>query len=136
MTRTATARWEGSGKEGKGTMNADSGIFNNTPYSFVTRFEQKEGTSPEELLAAAHAGCFSMKLAFELGAAGYTPKSIETRCGITLGSSGITTSALQTTVSVDGLDEAEFRKIAEKAKAECPVSQLYNCEITLDAKLA
>ncbi len=117
-------------------MNADSGVFKDTPYSFVTRFEQKEGTSPEELLAAAHAGCFSMKLAFELGAAGYIPNSIETSCGITLGSSGITTSALQTKVSADGLEEAEFRKIAEKAKAECPVSQLYKCDITLDAKLA
>lgn len=136
MTRTATARWEGSGKEGKGTMNADSGIFNDTPYSFVTRFEQKEGTSPEELLAAAHAGCFSMKLAFELGAAGYTPDSIETSCDITLGGHGITTSALKTKVSAPGIDEEEFRKIAEKAKAECPVSQLYNCDITLDAQLA
>ncbi len=136
MTRNATARWKGSGKEGAGTLNAGSGIFNETPFSYVTRFENKEGTSPEELLAAAHAGCFSMKLAFELGAAGYTPDSIETSCDVTLSGHDITTSALKTTVSAPGLQEEAFRQIAEKAKAECPVSQLYKCEITLDAKLA
>ncbi len=136
MTRNATARWEGSGKEGKGILNAQSGTFQDAPYSFVTRFENASGTNPEELLAAAHAGCFSMKLAFELNAAGFTSDSIETNCAITLENGAISTSALKTTVSVPGLSEEQFNEIAEKAKKECPVSKLYNCNITLDAQLA
>ena len=135
MTRSATARWEGSGKEGKGHLNAPSGTFQEAPYSFATRFENASGTNPEELLAAAHAGCFSMKLAFELNAAGFTADRIETTCDITLDSGAITTSALQTRVAAGGLDDAQFQQIAEKAKKECPVSKLYNCDITLDAAL-
>ena len=136
MTRSATARWEGSGKEGKGVLNAPSGTFQDAPYSFSTRFENAAGTNPEELLAAAHAGCFSMKLAFELNAAGFTADSLDTECHITLDGGAITTSALKLTAKVPKLDEAQFQEIALKAKNECPVSKLYNCAITLDASMA
>ncbi len=135
MTRNATARWEGTGKEGKGILNGTSGVFTDAPYTFATRFENGKGTNPEELLAAAHAGCFSMKLAFDLNAAGITADSIETTCGITLDGSAITTSALKTTVSAPGLTEDKLHELAQNAKAECPVSKLYNCNITLEATL-
>jgi osmotically inducible protein OsmC len=136
MKRTATANWKGSGKEGKGTVTADSGIISGVPISWRTRFQDVEGTSPEELVAAAHAGCFSMKLSFVLGAAGFTPNNIDTKCTITLENGAITESHLVVTASVPGIDKAKFEECAADAKANCPISKLLNTNITMEAKLA
>lgn len=137
MTSTASAVWNGSGKEGKGTMSTKSGVLSNANYTFKTRFEGGEpGTNPEELMAAAHAGCFSMKLSFVLGAAGFTPDSIETNCAVTIENGAITKSALTTKAKVPGITAEKFAECAADAKANCPVSKAYNCEITLDASLA
>src|SRR5215467_15378067 len=136
MKRSATANWKGSGKEGKGTVTAQSGIFSNTPISYHTRFEEVKGTSPEELVAAAHAGCFSMKLSFVLGAAGFTPDNIDTKCTITLENGTITESHLDVKASVPGIDESKFQECIEDARKNCPVSKLYNTKITAEAKLA
>ena len=137
--RKAEAVWEGTLQEGKGTMKMASGAYEG-PYSFSSRFEEGTGTNPEELLAAAHAGCFSMKLSGELGKAGFPPEKIETRAEISLekGEAGfsITKSHLVTTAKVPGIDQATFDQVAEGAKANCPVSQvLKGAEITLDATL-
>ncbi len=136
MKRSATANWKGSGKEGKGTVTAQSGIFSGTPISYRTRFEEVQGTSPEELVAAAHAGCFSMKLSFVLGAAGFTPDNIDTKCTITLENGAITESHLEVTASVPNLDETKFNECAADAKANCPISKLLNTNITMKATLA
>jgi osmotically inducible protein OsmC len=135
MKRSATANWKGSGKEGKGTVTADSGIFSNTPISYHTRFEEVKGTSPEELVAAAHAGCYSMKLSFVLGAAGFTPENIDTKCTITLEGGSITESHLDVKASVPGIDEAKFQECIEDARKNCPISKLFNTKITADATL-
>ncbi|RYZ18398.1 MAG: OsmC family peroxiredoxin, partial [Chitinophagaceae bacterium] len=127
--------WKGSGKEGNGTLKTDSGVLSNANYSYKTRFEDGIGTNPEELMAAAHAGCFSMKLSFVLQAAGFTAEEISTDCGITLDNGAITKSELVLRAKVPGIDEAKFKECAEDAKANCPVSKAYNCEITLDAQL-
>ncbi len=116
-------------------MTADSGIFSNAPISYHTRFEEVKGTSPEELVAAAHAGCYSMKLSFVLGAAGFTPDNIDTRCIITLENGTITESHLDVKASVPGIDEAKFQECVEDAKNNCPISKLYNTKITAEAKL-
>ncbi len=135
MKRSATANWKGSGKEGKGTVTADSGIFANTPISWRTRFQDVEGTSPEELAAAAHAGCYSMKLSFVLVAAGFTPDNIDTRCTITIENGTITESHLDVKVTVRGIDDSKFRECVEEAKKTCPISKLYNTNITATANL-
>jgi len=135
MKRSANANWKGSGKEGKGTVSADSGIFNNTPISYHTRFEEVKGTSPEELAAAAHAGCYSMKLSFVLGAAGFTPDNIDTKCTITLENGAITESHLEVKASVPNIDEAKFEECVNDAKANCPISKLFNTNITIEASL-
>ena len=135
MKRSATANWKGSGKEGKGTVTADSGIFSATPISYRTRFEEVQGTSPEELVAAAHAGCFSMKLSFVLGAAGFTPDNIDTRCTITLENGAITESHLDVKASVPNIDETKFNECANDAKTNCPISKLLNTNITIEASL-
>ena len=135
MKRSATANWKGSGKEGKGTVTAQSGIFTNTPITYHTRFEEVKGTSPEELAAAAHAGCYSMKLSFVLGAAGFTPDNIDTKCTITLENGTITESHLEVKASVPGIDEAKFQECIEDAKNNCPISKLYNTTITAEATL-
>ena len=135
IRRKASAAWNGTGKEGNGTLTTGSTTLNNTQYSFNSRFAEGTGTNPEELIAAAHAGCFSMKLAFVLGEAGITPRSIKTDCTVTLADGAVTKSELTLRASVEGGDEAGFRAAAEKAKAECPISKLLNCEITLDAQL-
>src|ERR1041385_8722870 len=132
MKRSANANWKGSGKEGKGTVTAQSGIFSNTPISYHTRFEEVKGTSPEELVAAAHAGCYSMKLSFVLGAAGFTPDNIDTKCTFTLENGSITESHQDVKASVPGIDEAKFQECANEAKANCPISKLINANITLD----
>jgi osmotically inducible protein OsmC len=136
MKRSAKANWKGSGKEGKGTITADSGVLSNTPISYRTRFEEVQGTSSEELVAAAHAGCYSMKLSFVLGAAGFTPDNIDTKCTITLENGTITESHLEVKASVPNIDEAKFKECAAEAKATCPISKLLNTNITIEAALA
>jgi osmotically inducible protein OsmC len=136
MKRTATAAWNGSGKEGGGKLSSQSGVLANTQYSYLSRFEHGIGTNPEELVAAAHAGCFSMKLAFVLGAAGFTPESIDTICTITLENGAVTSSALDLKARVPGIDKAAFEACANDAKLNCPISKLLHTEITLNAELA
>jgi osmotically inducible protein OsmC len=136
MKRSATANWKGSGKEGKGTNTTQSGVLKDAQYSFKSRFEEGIGTNPEELVAAAHAGCFSMKLSFVLGEAGFTPDNIDTKCTITLENGAITESHLEVKAKVPGIDAAKFKECAETAKANCPISKLLNTNITLEASLA
>ena len=136
MKRIATAVWTGSGKDGKGHLTSQSGILNKTQYSYHSRFEEGPGTNPEELIAAAHAGCFNMKLSFVLGNSGFTPESLETTCTITLGDGVITSSELVLKANVPGISKEVFEKSIEDAKANCPISRLYNTTITLDASLA
>lgn len=136
MKRQATAVWNGSGKEGNGTLSTQSTVLSNTQYSYKSRFEEGAGTNPEELMAAAHAGCFTMKLSFVLGAAGFTPEKIETTCIIALENGAITTSHLQVTATVPDISKEEFDKAAQEAKAECPVSKAYNLEISMEASLS
>jgi osmotically inducible protein OsmC len=135
MIRHASAQWSGDLKGGSGTITGESGALDRTPYSFRTRFEAEKGTNPEELIAAAHAACFSMAFANELAKAGTVAESVGTRAGVTLetGVAGptITRVALTTHASVPGADEARVREIAEAAKANCPVSKVLNAEISL-----
>jgi lipoyl-dependent peroxiredoxin len=139
MIRKGSAEWRGSLKEGKGTVSTESGIVSNAPYSFSTRFENGKGTNPEELIAAAHAGCFSMALSAGLGGAGITPESIRTTAAVTLekveGGFAVTSSHLDVTAKIPGMDRAAFEKAAGDAKAGCPISKLLNAKITMDAKL-
>lgn len=136
MKRSANAEWLGSGKEGKGNLSTQSTTLNKTQYSFSSRFEEGVGTNPEELIAAAHAGCFSMKLSFVLGAAGFTPDAIHTKCTITLDNGAITSSHLVCTATVPGITAEKFAECAADAKQNCPVSKLLNTEITMEASLA
>lgn len=136
MKRFATANWKGSGKEGKGTVSTQSTVLNNNQYSYSSRFESGVGTNPEELVAAAHAGCFSMKLSFVLGAAGFTPDNIDTRCDITLDSGAITESKLTVNATIPGISKEQFDTAVADAKANCPISKLYNTNIVAEASLA
>ena len=137
MKRHATAVWNGSGKEGNGALTTQSGVLSNSQYSFNSRFAEGIGTNPEELMAAAHAGCFSMKLSFVLGNGGFTPDKIETTCTVTLDNGAITSSHLECRASVPNISAEEFEKCAQEAKENCPVSKAYNAlDITMDAKLA
>lgn len=135
MKRTATAVWNGSGKEGSGHVSTQSTVLNQTQYSFKSRFEEGIGTNPEELMAAAHAGCFTMKLSFVLGAAGFTPETLETSCVISLEEGVITSSALSVKAKVPGISAEQFQACAEDAKANCPVSKAYHMAISLEAGL-
>lgn len=135
MSRNATAIWHGSGKEGNGTLTTQSGLLKEANYSYKTRFENDPGTNPEELIAAAHAGCFTMKLAFVLNEAGFNPEQIETKCDITLANGVITTSHLTTKVKVPGVDKQKFDECAANAKANCPVSKLLKADISMEATL-
>lgn len=135
MKRTATAIWNGSGKEGNGTLSTQSTVLNKTQYSFNSRFAEGVGTNPEELMAAAHAGCFTMKLSFVLGAAGFTPETLETSCAISLEEGVITRSDLSVKAKVPGITPEKFQECAADAKANCPVSKVYNMEISLEATL-
>ena len=135
MKRFATANWKGSGKEGKGTSTTQSGVLKDTQYSYSSRFENGIGTNPEELVAAAHSGCFTMKLSFALGAAGFTPDNIDTKCTITLDNGAITESHLEVKAKVPGIDQAKFDECVADAKANCPVSKLLNTNITHEASL-
>ena len=135
MKRTATAVWNGSGKEGKGHLTTQSNTLKQTQYSYVSRFEEGTGTNPEELIAAAHAGCFTMKLSFVLNAAGFTADNIDTKCTITLDNGAITESYLEVKATVPGIDAAKFAEVAADAKANCPISKLLNTKINMDASL-
>ena len=135
MKRHATAVWNGSGKDGKGHLTTQSSTLSETQYSYKSRFEDGTGTNPEELVAAAHAGCFNMKLSFVLGAAGFTPDSLETVCTITLGDGAITEAHLDLKAKVPGIDEDKFKECVQDAKENCPISKLLNTNITLEAKL-
>ena len=139
MKRTANAQWSGDLKAGKGKISSASGVLSSTPYSFGTRFEDGKGTNPEELLAAAHAGCFTMALSAQLGVAGLTAESLETACTVTLEKVGdgfsITESHLELKAKVPGASEAAFKTAVENAKSGCPVSKLYKTNITLSYTL-
>ena len=136
MKRNATAVWQGTGKEGKGHLTTQSTTLNKTQYSFGSRFENGVGTNPEELVAAAHAGCFTMKLSFVLQAAGFTADEIETKCDIDLVDGAITSSHLTVNAKVPGISKEKFDESVDDAKVNCPISKLYNTEITAEATLS
>jgi len=139
MKKTASAHWQGGIKDGKGTISTQSGVLSAQPYGFNTRFEDKPGTNPEELIGAAHAGCFSMALSKELGEAGMTADSIDTKAEVTLdkqdGGFAITAVHLSLKAKIPGADRAAFEKAVETAKTGCPVSKVLNAEITLEVVL-
>jgi len=135
MKRTSTANWRGTGKDGKGTLSSASTVLNNTQYSFNSRFAEGIGTNPEELLAAAHAGCFAMKLSFSLNEAGFTADDLTVSCTITLENGSITESHLTLKGKVPGISKEKFGSCTADAKANCPVSKLLNTKITLEATL-
>jgi osmotically inducible protein OsmC len=139
MQRTASAHWSGGLKDGKGSLTTPSGVLKNTPYSFATRFESQPGTNPEELIGAAHAGCFSMALSAQLGNGGMTAQSIDTTATVTLEKleSGFAVTAvhLEVKVKIPGGDKTKFEQAAKNAKEGCPVSKLLNAKITMDARL-
>ena len=139
MKRLAEAKWQGDLKSGAGTISTTSGTLKSTPYSFHTRFEEGKGTNPEELLAAAHAGCFTMAVSAQLAGAGLTAESLETTCTISLEKTdsgfAITESHLELKAKIPGATPEAFEKATQAAKAGCPVSKLYNTNITLDTRL-
>jgi osmotically inducible protein OsmC len=139
MKRNGSAVWKGGLKDGQGTVSTDSGVLSNTQYSFSTRFEDGKGTNPEELIAAAHAGCFSMALSGQLGNAGMTAERISTTASVNLEKTdaGFTITAvhLDVTAKIPGADKAKFEQAANNAKAGCPVSRVLNATITMNAKL-
>ena len=139
MKRSASARWEGDLRTGKGSVSTDSGVLADTPYSFATRFENGQGTNPEELVAAAHAGCFTMALSAELAKAGIVARRLHTRATVTLdtvdGGFAVTESHLELRATIPGASEEAFRAEARAAETGCPISKLINAKITLDARL-
>lgn len=135
MKRNATAQWLGTGKEGKGTLTTQSQTLHHTPYSFVSRFENGAGTNPEELVAAAHAGCFSMKLSFNLTNAGFPPTSIDTSCDITLDQGSVAESHLKVQAAVPNISKEKFLELVQDAEKNCPISKLLNTKITCDSEL-
>ena len=139
IRREASAQWQGAGKDGKGTLTTQSGTLRDTPYSFHTRFEDGAGTNPEELIAAAHAGCFSMALAFQLSGAGHRPESLHTTAKLRMDQEGagfrIAAITLSLKAKVPGISREQFQQLADAAKAGCPVSKVLNAEITLEAEM-
>lgn len=139
MIRKANAVWRGTGRDGEGALSSASGVLQDTPYSFKTRFEDQPGTNPEELIAAAHAGCFTMALAFAMQREGFTPEELSTEAAVSLDQDGpgfkISKSALTLRARVPGLSEAKFQELAETAEKTCPVSRVLNAEITLEVLL-
>lgn len=135
MKRNATAVWNGTINEGNGHLTTQSTVLNKTQYSFKSRFAEGVGTNPEELMAAAHAGCFTMKLSLDLTTAGFHPESLETTATITLDNGVITNSDLVLRAKIQGITNEQFQQIAAGAKAECPVSKAYNLKISLEATL-
>jgi len=140
MNRKASAVWQGGLKDGRGTVSTESGALSQLAYSFRTRFENEKGTNPEELIGAAHAGCFSMALSAQLGEAGMTPSRIETTATVTLEKEtegfAVTTIHLDVSATLPGADEAKFQAAANKAKEGCPISKLFKAKITMQARLA
>lgn len=136
IKRKATSVWEGSGKEGTGHLSTQSTVLNKTQYSFNTRFADGIGTNPEELIAAAHAGCFNMKLSFVLGNSGFTPTKLETVCTIILDNGAVVESHLDLTATVPGISDELFKASVADAEQNCPISKLLNCTISVDARLA
>jgi len=139
MSKYANAEWQGSGKEGKGTVTTETKYLNNAPFTYATRFgEAKDGTNPEELVAAAHAGCFSMKLSFVLNEAGFTPDKIGTKCEITLANGAISKSHLTVNAKIPGITKDKFEECAKNAKENCPISKSLNTniDISMDASLS
>jgi osmotically inducible protein OsmC len=136
MKRNATAVWLGTGKDGKGSLTTQSATLSNTQYSFKSRFEEGTGTNPEELVAAAHAGCFSMKLSFLIDAAGFTAEKLETKCDIDLTDGAIVSSHLTLNAKIPGIDQAKFDELVADAEKNCPISKLLNTKITVDATLS
>jgi lipoyl-dependent peroxiredoxin len=136
MKRNATAVWNGTGKEGTGHLTTQSTTLDKTQYSFLSRFESGVGTNPEELVAAAHAGCFTMKLSFVLNAAGFTADEIVTKCDIELVDGAITSSHLTVHAKIPNISKEQFDEVVADAKANCPISKLYNTNITAEATLA
>lgn len=139
MKRTGSAHWQGNLNEGKGTVSTPSGALKETPYSFKTRFEAENGTNPEELIAAAHAGCFTMALSLFLGNAGFTPESLDTVAEVSLdqvkSAWAVTAIKLTLKAKISGIDDAKFQELAAFAKANCPISKLLHAPITLEASL-
>jgi osmotically inducible protein OsmC len=139
MQRTASAHWSGGLKDGKGSISTQSGVLNQTQYSFSTRFENGIGTNPEELIAAAHAGCFTMALSAQLGEAGMTAENIDTKATVTLDKTAdgfsITTSHLDVKAKIPGADKAKFEQAAQNAEKGCPISKVLNAKITMNAEL-
>ncbi|NJW53232.1 OsmC family protein [Salinimicrobium oceani] len=135
MKRNATAIWNGTIKEGKGHLSTQSQVLQNTPYSFHTRFENEKGTNPEELIGAAHAGCFTMQLSANLSKEGFNPVELETKCDITFEDGTVKRSHLQLSAKVPGVSQEKFDELVKHAKENCPISKLLNTEITLDSSL-
>lgn len=136
MKRNATAVWQGTGKDGKGNLSTQSGTLSSTQYSYKSRFEEGVGTNPEELIAAAHAGCFTMKLSFNIDAAGFKADELTTKCEITLEEGAITSSHLILTAKVPGISQDQFDAAVKDAEANCPVSKLLNTKISVDSTLS
>lgn len=138
-TSKGSARYEGLGKEGKGFVSTGSGVLADSPYGFGTRFEGNPGTNPEELIAAAHASCFTMATSFALAKAGHADGTLDTECQVTLDKDGdgftVTKSALSLVAAIPGISQDDFDRIADEAKANCPISKLLDCEITLEKRL-
>ncbi len=135
MKKHATAVWNGTGKEGSGYLSTESGSLSKSKYTWATRFTDAKGTNPEELIAAAHSGCFSMKLSFVLGNAGFTPESIETKSTVTIENGAIESSELELKAKITGITNEQFQQCAEEAKNQCPVSKALNVKISLKAEL-
>lgn len=135
MKRNATAVWQGTGKEGTGHLTTQSNTLDHTQYSYTSRFEEGTGTNPEELIAAAHAGCFSMKLSFLIDAAGFKAEELKTKCTVTLENGAITNSHLQLEAKIDGIPEDKFQELVSEAEKTCPISKSLNTNITSDATL-
>lgn len=135
MKRKATAVWQGSGKEGKGHLTTETGVLNKTQYSFSSRFENGAGTNPEELIAAAHAGCFAMKLSFNLSGANFPPQELDTQCVVTFEDGTVKQSKLILKAKVEGISEELFAELVKDAEKNCPISRLLNTEIVVESTL-
>lgn len=135
MKRKANAVWKGNLKEGEGNLSTESGILSKAQYSYKTRFENGKGTNPEELVGAAHAGCFTMQLSANLSEAGFEPEELETKAEVTFEDGKVSHSHLILTAKISGIEQSKFEEIANQAKENCPISSLLDTKITLDAKL-
>jgi lipoyl-dependent peroxiredoxin len=135
MKRFADAHWAGTGAEGNGTLSTQSGVFKDQPYSFRTRFGDENGTNPEELIAAAHAGCYTMQLSFNISTAGFVPTTLDTHADLTFADGAVKSIHLTVKAVVPGIDAEKFQELAAHAKANCPISKVLNTEITMTADL-